>query len=33
MTEIVVKDIETEEAKEEIKNEVDEQEGTQNEER
>ena len=32
MTEIVVKDIETEEAKEEIKNEVDEQEGTQNEE-
>ena len=33
MTEIVVKDIETEEAKEEIKNEVDEQEGTQNEEK
>ena len=32
MTEIVVKDIETEEAKEEIKNGVDEQEGTQNEE-
>ena len=32
MTEIVVKDIETEEAKEEIKNKVDEQEGTQNEE-
>ena len=32
MTEIVVKDIETEGAKEEIKNEVDEQEGTQNEE-
>ena len=32
MTEIVVKEIETEEAKEEIKNEVVEQEGTQNEE-